>query len=107
MVKRSEIPNIERRNTFIIYIREADKPIVKRFLRYIIKDERIDQVRFGHKMGVMSVAIAQLITSYVDKAENLEIPGITQDYIDKVVNQVPDAEDSSQVEINEIEDKNE
>jgi hypothetical protein len=88
MRKINDVPNIDRRNTIIIYVREEDKPIVKRFLRYITKDERLLVLKKGERMGLMSIAFVRLAQRYVNDAEDLKIPGITDAFVTQVTNQI-------------------
>ena len=88
MRKINDVPNIDRRNTIIIYVREEDKPIVKRFLRYITRDERLLALKKGERMGLMSIAFVKLAQRYVNDAEDLKIPGISDAFVTQVTNQI-------------------
>ena len=106
MKKLNDVPNIDRRNTIIIYIREEDKSIVKRFLRYITKDDRLLAIKRGERMGLMSIAFVKLAQKYVNDAEDLKISGITKTFITQVTNQI-DAGRVSENNISSIDEKEE
>lgn len=103
MRKLNDVPNIDRRNTIIIYIREEDKPVVKRFLKYITKDNRLLAIKRGERMGIMSIAFVKLAQKYVNDAEDLKISGITKTFITQVTNQI----DAGRVSENNVSSVNE
>ena len=82
------VPNVDRRNAVAIYIREEEKPIFKRFLQYIQKDNRITALRDTDKKGVMSIAIMQLILKYVNEVESGTVAGISPEFIQRVTEQI-------------------
>jgi hypothetical protein len=92
---KTVVPNIDRRNFVTVYIKEMDKPVFKRFLKYIQKDERLMPLRRSEKTGIMSLTIMQLVLGYVNKAENGEIPGITEQVFQQVSRQIPAGDENT------------
>ncbi len=74
------------------YVRPEFRRLVEKFYRIIEYDKRVTDLRFRDKYGVMSIALIQLIIKYVDAAENGEIPGITDEVIQRVNRQVGEGE---------------
>ena len=58
------------------YIKEEFRPIFDKFIDYIEKDERLQPKRYRKNAGMISIAIVQLITSYVKKKDQDE--GVVQ-----------------------------
>lgn len=87
--KTPKLSVFDRRNTFHVYVRDGDKIMVKRFFRYITKDSRFVPLKTREKTGILSIAIMQLINDYVNKVENGQVPGISREFINNVIDNIP------------------
>ena len=61
--------NLKKRNLLTIYVREEYQDTLEKFQKAIEHDEKLQQLRYKVKDGLMSVVIMQLILKYVTEQE--------------------------------------
>ena len=86
---KTNLSTLDRRGTIHVYIRSEDRELFKKFVKLLEHDSRLENLKKGDRVGLVSIAILQLVIKYVDSAENGEIPGITATTI-REVNRVVD-----------------